>query len=436
MKLIGSSSKGKRVARGNSGNSGTRAAVTTPGRTGKKKMSKVKKTVIITISLLGLIVLLAGSAAAILYYGGRDDAGPFVKSLYEWLYGIDPDNLTPGLNSPPPTSDGNIDPDNPAIVDNTTEPAPDNRPLEEIRNVNKLTFLILGIDGYKGLRSQGGANTDVVMIASYDMDKQDIRVTSIPRDTIVNVPWSVKKINSIWANMRSRYGGTGGSDTAVMDETKAHFANLLGFEVDYWVTLDMEAFVSLVNAMPGGGVKVKVPSSIALVDPDIGLNVRLSAGEQTLTGMQALAFMRYRGYGDGDFGRMEAQQIFLKAAAEQLLAGKNSLDPVELVNLLLKNVKTDMDATAAARIGREMFKISSDNIGFKSAPATMYNVRGSGAGSYVYLHLDEWLEIVNDDISPFYDEITPEHVSILTLNENNKFYVTDNNWQGSQSWGN
>ena len=59
------------------------------------------------------------------------------------------------------------------------------------------TVLILGRD------TGGGGNTDTMLLASYDVTNQKATVMSIPRDTMVNVSWDIKKINSVY----NTYGG-------------------------------------------------------------------------------------------------------------------------------------------------------------------------------------------------------------------------------------
>ena len=59
------------------------------------------------------------------------------------------------------------------------------------------TVLILGRD------TGGGGNTDTMLLASYDVTNQKATVMSIPRDTMVNVPWDIKRINSVY----NYYGG-------------------------------------------------------------------------------------------------------------------------------------------------------------------------------------------------------------------------------------
>ena len=63
------------------------------------------------------------------------------------------------------------------------------------------TVLILGRD------TGGGGNTDTMLLASYDVTNQKATVMSIPRDTMVNVSWDIKKINSVYNALRRRREG-------------------------------------------------------------------------------------------------------------------------------------------------------------------------------------------------------------------------------------
>ena len=62
----------------------------------------------------------------------------------------------------------------------------------ERKSEDYYTVLILGRD------TGGGGNTDTMLLASYDVTNQKATVMSFPRDTLVNVGWDVKKINSVY----------------------------------------------------------------------------------------------------------------------------------------------------------------------------------------------------------------------------------------------
>ena len=94
----------------------------------------------------------------------------------------------------------------------------------ERKSQDYYTVLILGRD------TGGGGNTDTMLLASYDVTNQKANVMSIPRDTMVNVNWDVKKINSV-------YNMNGGGEKGIKALYK-EISQLVGFEPDYQVILE------------------------------------------------------------------------------------------------------------------------------------------------------------------------------------------------------
>ena len=173
------------------------------------------------------------------------------------------------------------------------------------------TVLILGRD------TGGGGNTDTMLLASYDVTNQKATVMSIPRDTMVNVNWDVKKINSV-------YNMNGGGDKGIK-ALYQEISQLVGFEPDYQVVVEWEAVGEIVDAM--GGVHFDVPRDMDYEDPYQDLSIHIKKGYQKLNGEQAMGVIRFRdgvnGYSNGDIGRIETQQAFLKAVLEQMLQIQN-----------------------------------------------------------------------------------------------------------------
>lgn len=310
---------------------------------------------------------------------------------------------------------------------------PDTTPTDKVadekgttRDETKYTFLILGMD-------EGGGNTDVIMVVRFDALTYEMNVVSIPRDTMVNVKWSTKKINSVLANQRREFKGQDDeSYNKAMQGTVETFADVLGFEVDYWFTVNMKAFVTLVTAI--GGIDYYVPSNMEYHDPEQNLHISYKKGmHKGLTGQQALEILRYRSYPNGDIGRINNRQSFLKTAAEQILAKKNTLNVMELAEIFIKHVKTDLKFDHLVWLGKELLKMDAENISFVTMPGNAQDSVNSL--SYVSIYVDEWLEIVNTLLNPFSDEITATDVSILTRGADRKLYVTDGNRLGDASWG-
>ena len=185
-------------------------------------------------------------------------------------------------------------------------------PVSSDRKGNQYTFVILGMD-------DGNGNTDTMMVANFDVDTYKLNVVNIPRDTLVNVSWNTKKVNSLYASA----GG--------MDGVVAGLSDILGFNVDFYVKVDLKAFKELVNAV--GGVDFDIPRDMNYDDPAQDLHIHYKAGPNHLNGQEAMEVLRYRknsdggGYPDADIGRIHTQQDFLSSAASQILKKAKPAEP-------------------------------------------------------------------------------------------------------------
>ena len=284
-----------------------------------------------------------------------------------------------------------------------------------IRDKSKYTFLILGSDA-------AGGNTDTIMVATFDIDNFTLDVVNIPRDTLVNVSWSLKKANSILPNMRRQHRGEQDAELRAMDATAELFSDILGFKVDYWVVLNFRAFSALVDAV--GGINFNVPFSITYY----GFTV--NAGQQRLNGRQALIVIRNRDFATADIGRMMITQNFMTAAMNQIIAQRNSIRVPDMARVFLNNVVTDMSVDDLIFFGERFLQMNSDNIRFHMMPGFVDTLQGS----YVTILVDEWLTLLNAYINPFYGDKTLQDVSILARDSNRRLFVTDGNWRGNPQW--
>ena len=288
----------------------------------------------------------------------------------------------------------------------------------ERKSKDYYTVLILGRD------TGGGGNTDTMLLASYDVTNQKATVMSIPRDTMVNVPWDIKKINSVY----SYYGG---GDRGIQYLYK-EISQLVGFEPDFQVIVEWEAVGEIVDAM--GGVWFDVPRNMDYDDPFQDLSIHLDKGYQLLNGEQAMGVVRFRdganGYKDGDIGRIGTQQAFLKAVLEQLLKLENITKINELVEVFQKNVTTDLSlqnifwfAKAAIQGGLKV-----ENVNFVTMPGnynayaysrSVSNMLGKySVQSYVTPYPNDLLELVNNELSPYVEKFTKSDLDIMTVNSN------------------
>jgi LCP family protein required for cell wall assembly len=386
MRIFGSSGKGKHVGAARRADKGKGA------RAGRRGKPLVRAAII----SLAVVVLAAGGLYAFLKLGGKPP-----EMTGERPGRIDVTNEgTQAENDPADPS-----PTRP-VEPNGGNTAPDGR------REGVYTFLVLGMD-------DGNGNTDTFMTATLDTVNYTLNVVNIPRDTLVNVPWYVKKINSIYANRK-------------IEGTIDGLADILGYKVDKYAVVDMKAFKALVDAV--GGIKYNVPRNMNYDDPAQNLHIHYSKGEQRLSGQQALEVLRFRsGYADADIGRIRTQQDFLMTAASQLLASKGSIKVLDIANIFINYVKTDMTLQNIIWLASELYKLDSENITFTTLPGN-YGATVNG-DSYVTIYVDDWLEVINDKLNPFTEPIRPDELSIYTRNSSKELYLTNGELAGNQSWG-
>ena len=275
-------------------------------------------------------------------------------------------------------------------------PEDDARPLSsEERKEHFYTVLMAGLDD-----ENGGSDTNLLM--ALDAENGTINVVSLPRDTLLNVSWSVKKLNNAY-----HHGG--------ISQTRTEVSRLLGIPVDYYVTVDLRAFVELVDAIDG--VDFDIPVDMDYDDPEQDLHIHFKKGPRHLTGQQALEVVRWRqnndgtGYATADIGRIGTQQAFLTAVAKQTLQVSN-LDKIpEMAEIFSTRVETDLKLANLIWIGEQALSMGSDSIAFHTLP-------GDGAGyykggSYYVLDPEGVLELIDTYFNPYRRPLTREDMDIL-----------------------
>ena len=176
-------------------------------------------------------------------------------------------------------------------------------------------------------------------------------------------------------------------------------------------TVETEGFVALVDAV--GGVDFYVPCDMDYDDPtaDPPLHIHYTEGMTHLDGQEAMEVVRFRhnndgsGYGSEDIGRMQTQQNFLKAVAQQTLTLSN-LDKIdEFVKIFQTYVDTDLTLGNLAWLGKEAISMGAENISFSTLP-------GEWHSPYIYLDPDATLEVVNQYLNPYVEDRTMEDLDI------------------------
>lgn len=322
----------------------------------------------------------------------------------------------PARNDPQNTvdKDGDGKPDGPEPIDYGDGLRPRGGDGER-KSADYWTVLILGRD------TGGGGNTDTMLLASYDVTNQKATVMSIPRDTMVNVPWDIKRINSV-------YNYYGGGERGIQHLYK-EISQLVGFEPDFQVVVEWDAVGEIVDAI--GGVYFDVPQDMNYDDPYQDLHIHQTAGYRLLSGDDAMQVLRYRhdnrkngitrGYPDGDLGRIKTQQAFLKAMVDQLLRPKNMTKVGPLIEAFNKNVETDMSFQNILWFGQQavMGGLKTEDVNFVTMPNSAKYAYSRSVGnmqSYVVPNAKELLALVNNELSPFTEVFTLSDLDIMSVN--------------------
>ena len=141
-------------------------------------------------------------------------------------------------------------------------------------------ILILGVDDVS-------SSTDVMMIAHVDEQKGTLSILQIPRDTYINKEVggykNISKANSMYAASLSYFKNTVGQgnnqarESALNDVTN-QFTDALGVKVDFYVLVDTDAFVYIVDKV--GGIEYDVPMDMDYDDDVQDLHIHLKKGKQ------------------------------------------------------------------------------------------------------------------------------------------------------------
>ena len=226
----------------------------------------------------------------------------------------------------------------------------------------RINVLLLGLEHER---------SDTIMVASYDTKTKTADVISIPRDTYVDrdgfVNSANNKINSVYT-----VKGIEGLEEMILGIT--------GIEIDRYITIDYDGVRAAVDAV--GGVEVDVPFHMRYTDPysDPPLDINIPAGNQVIYGENAMEFLRFRktnyagysGYTEGDLGRIEAQQGFVKSAIKKAL----SFRLPKVVSEVYPYVDTDFSLPEATSLAVGSVGLSADNINFHVLPGNTQTING------------------------------------------------------------
>lgn len=287
----------------------------------------------------------------------------------------------------------------------TPTPTPDplalaEAPLNE-RQDGVYTVLLVGEDKWSG-------NTDTILVGKIDTKAHKMDFVSLPRDTLINVDWDVRKLNSVYYKARNA-----GQNPA--EQLKKHITNIIGFPVDCYAIVNLEAFIEVVDTV--GGVEFDVPQDIYLEDYTLTDGkwqesyYGIYKGRQTLSGNECMALVRYRhGYEGGDLDRIKFQHDFLRACADQFISLGNIPNVGKVIDILAKNIDTDLSSANIAYFFRQALMCKAEDINFHTMPTAPKMLNGY---SYAVIVVYNWRDMINQVLNPYTEPVTINHLNVM-----------------------
>ena len=277
-------------------------------------------------------------------------------------------------------------------------------------NLDTIQILILG---------ESTGMSDTIVVAQYNPKNQTASLLSIPRDTFVGEDLdnarSSDKINSKFS-----HGET-------IEDTVEAVNNLTGLDIHYYILVDTEALIKLVDTI--GGLEFDVPIDMNYDDGSQDLHIHLSAGYQRLNGAQVEQLVRFRHNNDGstysystyggeDFGRMRTQRNVIISLAQQTLKFKNITEIFNIIDILKAYVKTNINLDDIKDYVPYAIEMNMDDIKTGQLPGT----DGPSNGIYFFIPDKEETLLLVDEL--FNEKLPEEEANGNTTVDNN---LTENN---------
>jgi LCP family protein required for cell wall assembly len=255
-----------------------------------------------------------------------------------------------------------------------------------IGNDDRSTLTDAQVRELKVGRDGGSLSTDTLMIVHVPADGSRATLISLPRDSYVRIPGhGMNKINAAYpdgyVNAKGNRKAKAAAGVNLLMQT---VENLTGLNIDHFVAVSLLGFVSISDAIHGVQIDLchsvddTVAHNEALGLGQVGSGLKLSKGEHTIKGVQALEFVRQRhnipNVPIGDIGRTARQRYFLTAAFRKIASAGILLNIGKLralVQAVDKSIFVDQNLNMLD-LARQMSNLSANNIRGEVIPTDHY----------------------------------------------------------------
>ena len=255
--------------------------------------------------------------------------------------------------------------------ENATSLVEEIQTLEEYKG-DVVNILVCGIDYEEGRAySSDGSNdgmTDMILYCQFDIKGGALRMLQIPRNSLVATQNRKTTLSNGKTYAATNYqinsvALSNGGDIAALAEV---IYDQYKLPIDYYVTIDMQALVEMVDNF--GGIEVYIPHDMSFAGSV------LKQGYRNLDGASAEFFVRCRhgqGYANSDIDRLNMQRYFY-AGLFKRVRSMGVTDVIAQLPLVFNNyIHTDMDLTTIAKMLVSFTRIDSANIMLAQTPVFM-----------------------------------------------------------------
>ena len=216
--------------------------------------------------------------------------------------------------------------------------------------------------GYHALVNSLDGLSDTMLLLRFDPSEDKMTVLSIPRDTRTQIEGhGTNKIN--FANY---YGGPALSAKTI--------SKLLGgVQIDRYVRVNVQGVEKLIDAL--GGVTVYIPKDMKYTDHSQHLYIDLKEGKQHLDGDKAMQLLRFRYDRYGDIGRVQRQQMVMRAIVEQALKPSVIQRVPKILSVIGEHIDTNLSVEELIALTGYAGKTERSNVQMLMLPG---NFNGDG----------------------------------------------------------
>lgn len=263
-----------------------------------------------------------------------------------------------------------------------------NNPPPEVQNL-----------GYHALVNSFEGLSDTMLLIRFDPADQSLSVLSLPRDTRTYI----EGLGTTKLNEANAYGGAALSATSIQDL-------LGGVPIDRYVRINVQGVEKLVDAL--GGVTLFVPQDMKYTDESQHLYINLQEGEQHLDGDEALQFLRFRYDAYGDIGRVQRQQVFMRAMVEQALSPSTITRIPQILSVVQENVDTNLSVEELVALTGFASQIERSDVQMLMLPGEF-----SGNGQYSASYWLPNLSAIDDMVAQYFHDTSADQAVLADASQ-------------------